>query len=35
MLLPLILSEGVVLCHKDDEIERRLKEINTLVAVFY
>lgn len=35
MLLPLILSEGVVLCHKDDEIERRLKVRNTPVAVLY
>lgn len=35
MLLPLILSEVVVLYHKDDEIERRLKVINTPVAVFY
>lgn len=35
MLLPLILSEVAVLYHKDDEIERRLKVINTPVAVFY
>lgn len=35
MLLPLILSEGVVLCHKDDEVQRRLNVINTPVAVLY
>lgn len=35
MLLPLILSARVVLCHKDDEIERRLKVMNTPVAAFY